>query len=128
MFTRQYDEQTVLRSSFSVEVHKATFINYLEVVILEDGTIEYAVPSHQLKVTDIIAKARNITREQVADLCPPEHYGGYTEWLCKEAKTLMVWNDFYFGRPNEAQLQSLIMLMTEKLYKGERIEWNEEER
>lgn len=116
------DEQTVLRSPFNVEVHKETFINYLEVVILEDGTIEYAVPSHQLKVTDIIAAKRNITREDVADLCPPDMYLAYTEWLCKEAKAVMVWNDFYYGNPNDAQIQTLIMLMTEKLYYGG-IEW-----
>ena len=117
------DELTVLRSPFDVKVHKETFINYIEVVILEDGSIEYAVPSHQMKVVDIIANKRNITRQDVADLCPPEYYFNYNYWLCIESNTIMVWNDFYMGNPNNAQLQTLIMLMTEGLYQGERIEW-----
>ena len=44
------DKLKVLHSPFDVKVHKATFVNYLEVVILEDGTVEYAVPSHQEKM------------------------------------------------------------------------------
>ena len=124
LITRKHDEQTVLHSPFDVTIHKETFINYLEIIILEDGTIEYAVPSHQMMVTDIIAKARGITHKEVADLCPPDYYFDYTNWLCREAKAVMVWNNFYMGEPNEAQLQTLLMLMTEKLYLGERIEWN----
>ena len=118
----KHDEYTVLHSPFNVEIHKETFINYLEVVILEDGTIEYAIPSHQLKVTDIIASKRNITRNDVADLCPPEYYFDYNNWLCKESNTIMVWNNFYMGEPNDAQLQTIIMLMKENLYRGG-IEW-----
>lgn len=116
------DEQAVLRSPFNVEVHKETFINYLEVVILEDGSIEYAVPSHQLKVTDIIAAQRNITRKDVFDICPPEYYLDFNFWLCKEAKAIMVWNRFFIGKPNNAQIQTLLMLMEEKLYHGG-IDW-----
>lgn len=43
-----YDlQQKILHSPFSITVHKRTFTNYLEVVITSDGTIMYAVPSHQ---------------------------------------------------------------------------------
>lgn len=31
--------------AFDLEKHKQTYVQYLEVVILEDGTVEYAVPS-----------------------------------------------------------------------------------
>ena len=112
------NEQKVLHSPFNLQVHKETFVNYLEVVILEDGTIEYAVPSHQLKVTDIIAKKRNLTRREVADLCPPYYYADYNNWLCNEANAIMVWNDFYMGHPNDAQLEALVSLMTFGLFYG----------
>ncbi len=36
--------------AFDLEQHKQTYVQYLEVVILEDGTVEYAVPSHQEKL------------------------------------------------------------------------------
>ena len=119
----KHNEQTVLRSPFDVQIHKETFINYLEIVILKDGSIEYAVPSHQLKLIDVIAKEKGITHREVADLCPPEFYGDYMTWLCREAQAISVWNNFYLGEPNPAQIQTLIMLMTENLYTGERIEW-----
>lgn len=112
------DAQAILHAPFNVETHKKTFINYLEVVILRDGTIEYAVPSHQLKAVDIIAKRRKLTRKQVADLCPPEHFLDYLFWLCREANVVMVWNKRYMGEMNVKQLRSLAMLMEEGLYKG----------
>ena len=34
---------------FDIEKHKETYTNYLEVLILENGTIVYAIPSHQMK-------------------------------------------------------------------------------
>ena len=118
MFKSKHDQRTVLHSPFNHQIHKETFLYYLEVVIFSDGTVEYAVPSHQLKVVDFIAKRDNITREQVGDMCPPEYYCDYDNWLCKEAGAIMVWNDFYRGVPNDKQILSLIKLMTEGLYLG----------
>ena len=50
-------EEYTLYCPFDIEKHKKTFINYLEVVILEDGTIEYAVPSHQEKQFSLPARS-----------------------------------------------------------------------
>lgn len=44
------NEQIVLNGPFDIETHKKTFKNYLEVIILENGRIVYAVPSHQEKL------------------------------------------------------------------------------
>lgn len=108
----------VLNSPFDINIHKDTFINYLEVVISKNGTIEYAVPSHQIKVTDMIAKERNISRKDVEDLCPLEYYTDYNNWLCIESGAVMVWNNFYMGKPNDIQIHTLIELMTAGLYHG----------
>ena len=42
-----------LQSEFDAEKHKEKYVNYLEVVIDENGTVMYAVPSHQEKVIEI---------------------------------------------------------------------------
>lgn len=45
--------------AFDLEKHKQTYVQYLEVVILEDGTVEYAVPSHQEKLIALMKPARS---------------------------------------------------------------------
>ena len=37
-------EEYSVYSPFDIKKHQETFINYLEVLILEDGTVDYAVP------------------------------------------------------------------------------------
>ncbi|GAB6761703.1 hypothetical protein [Bacillus cereus] len=42
-------QQETLRGPFDIETHKKCFVDYLEVVIDEEGTVMYATPSHQEK-------------------------------------------------------------------------------
>ena len=55
----------------------------------------------------------------------PEAYYDYAYWLCKKANAVMVWNNFYVGRPNEVQYDTLKLLSNtyditgQALYKGE---------
>lgn len=55
-------EEYNVYSKFDIQSHKKTYINYLEVLILEDGAVEYAVPSHQEKVLEIACKKLNKTK------------------------------------------------------------------
>lgn len=41
-------EKYTLYSKFDIDKHAETFINYLEVIIDENGVVHYAVPSHQI--------------------------------------------------------------------------------
>lgn len=100
----------ILHSPFDVKTHKENFIDYLEVVILEDGTIEYAVPSHTAKLEGLIGETDE------------EPWLDYFEWLTYKSGAIAVWNDFYHGRANDAQLASLEMLKREGLYKGNVVE------
>lgn len=109
-------QQFVLHNPFNIRIHKKTFINYLEVVILEDGTIEYAIPSHQEKLIAIIMKKYNMTKEEIIN--DPESYCEYMEYLHKKSGAISVWNDFYLGNANEKQINSLKKLKEEGLYKG----------
>lgn len=112
-------ELDVLHSAFDIETHKRTFVNYLEAVILEDGTIEYAVPSHQEKLISLCTEILKVTRQELINLCPPIYYGDFTRWLCEKSNSISVWNDFYIGCANEAQRKSLRLLKENGIYKGE---------
>lgn len=107
-----------VHSPFNVVSHKATFINYLEVIILEDGTIEYAVPSHQEKLIAIACNKFQITRQELDDLCPKEFYLDFMKWLCNITNCVTVYNEFTEGRMNLEQLHKLIFLKSHGLYSG----------
>ena len=61
-----------LYSEFDIEQHKKKYINYLEVLIEENGHVIYAVPSHQELAIKMACNALNLTRKQLDELCPPE--------------------------------------------------------
>lgn len=112
------NHRDILHSPFSIEVHKENFKSYLEIVILENGVVEYAVPSHQEKLISLACSRLNVTRDELNDLCPPEYYGDFITWLNIVSHAIPVWNEFYMGKPNENQLKTLQLLQDEKLYLG----------
>ena len=111
-------EQDVLYKPFNIEVHKKTFINYLEVIIDENGTVLYAVPSHQEKLIKIACEKLNITRETLNDLCPQEYYADFMSWLCQITNCVALWNKFKIGVPNTKQKETIKQLLKEELYHG----------
>lgn len=105
----------VLHSPFDVEVHKRTFINYLEVIIRDNGTIEYAVPSHVMKLRSIYGK----TTDEIFEEYTKESSGMEpAEWLCDKTGCISVWTDGYAGKPNQKQRDALIMLKNHGVYGG----------
>lgn len=113
------NSQRVLREPFNIKTHKKTFINYLEVIILEDGTVIYAVPSHQMALIHLAAKQNNCTERDVYDMCPKEYYGDVTGWLSKITKAIPVWGGFHIGLANEAQTATLLELKRQHLFCGQ---------
>ena len=113
------DQQKVLNSPFDVATHKKTFINYLEVVISPDGVIEYGVPSHTIRLENILMERLNISKEELINLCPREYWCDYNNWLCKKTGYIMVWgipHSYIVGKPNEKQQEALDMLKREELF------------
>lgn len=108
----------VLRRPFDIETHKETFINYLEVVILEDGTIQYAVPSHSEKLIAIAMVKLGVTRKELEDLCPIEYYFDFMTWLCKMSDCVSLWNGHMYGEANEKQQAVIQELIEAELYHG----------
>lgn len=82
----------ILQQPFDLTTHATHFINYLEVIIREDGTIEYAVPSHSKKLEEIanIKYGKDKFIEMIRD---PDAFYDYMQWLCDKTKCVSVWND-----------------------------------
>ena len=114
------DEGYSIYSEFDAEKHKKKYVNYLEVLILEDGKVVYAVPSHQEKAIAIACERHGISREKLIASCPAELYFDYMTWLLEMANAVAVWN---FGveapRVNRMQVGTLRRLKMAGLYKGQ---------
>lgn len=107
-----------LNSKFDADKHKETFINYLEVLITEDGEVLYAVPSHQELAIKLALKKHGITRNQLDAMCPKEYYCDFMTWVLMQTGAIAVWNNFFVGEANEKQKEILKMLKEKGVYKG----------
>lgn len=106
-------------SDFDLEQHKKTFTNYLEIIIETDGTISYAVPSHIEKACAIACKTLNVSRSELEDLCPPEYYMSWMEWVLKQSGAIAVWQNGFCGPvPNKKQQVALRRLRMNGVYTG----------
>lgn len=121
MVSTHDETQKVLHSDFDINTHKKTFIDYLEVIIDEDGTVMYAVPSHVERLTELYMGRHAITRKELMHkmLHDPGCCGiDMSEWLCKQLHCICVWNDTYKGEPNQKQLNKLKTLKLSGVYHG----------
>lgn len=111
------DSQAILRSPFDFDVHKKTFINYLEVMIDPDGVIHYAVPSHQEFLIRAACERHNVTRDELNDLCPREYYFDFMTWLWMMTDIIAVWGQGQvIGTPNAKQTEALEQLVKHGLF------------
>lgn len=112
-------QSEILHSPFDAETHKQFFINYLEAIIREDGTVEYATPSHQEKLIAVGCEVKNVERQKLLDMCPKKHYFDFMNWLCSITKSVAIWTEQKVGIPNEKQQETLKYLYDQGLYKGQ---------
>lgn len=111
-------QQRALHSPFDIDTHKKLFVNYLEVVIHEDGNIVYAVPSHQEYLIQYLMNMLLKSRREVLDMVPVDYYFDMLTWLCDQTKCILVWNDHYKGNTNKHQRNALRKLRMNGVYKG----------
>lgn len=104
--------------TFNKHLHKRFFPNYLEVIILENGDVRYAVPSHNEAALRVAAKKLGVDPKKLYWDCPPERYGDVDGWLREISGCIFVWEAFYMGNPNKAQLKTLKELKDFDLFKG----------
>lgn len=101
--------------------HNKKYINYCEAIILPNGDIEYAIPSHQHKLKEIWGVPYNpysetpSRAEQVLwNIVPPE--ADVCEWLCEDLKCISVWYNYVVIPINytEESLNSYLELVKNK--------------
>ena len=110
-----------LSCEFDIKKHKETFIDYLEVLILEDGKIVYAVPCHQTKAEMIACEKLGISRDELISSCPKEYYCNYLTWLLTITNSISVWSNCCIAGENginKKQKSVLKLLKLNGLYKG----------
>lgn len=90
---------------FDINKHRKVYSNYLEVIVLADGSVKYAVPSHQEALIAIGMKQHKVSRDQYINMCPKEYYADYVTWLLNDTNTVAVWSDGYIGCTNISKAQ-----------------------
>lgn len=106
-------------SEFDFDKHRATYKNYLEIIIDEDGNVSYATPSHQEKLISIICNKDGITRDQLNDQIPREYYLDVVSYLLIRSNCIAVWTDFEkHNVVNRKQIITMRRLKMYGLYKG----------
>lgn len=55
------------KDKFDLKKHKETYINYFETVILENGNIEYAIPSHQKYLIELACEIKGCSVEKLSE-------------------------------------------------------------
>lgn len=112
-----------LYSQFDIEQHSEHYPHYLEVIMYQDGTVEYAVPSHQEKLIQIACDMLDVSRTKLFDMCPQEYYCDVITWLCNITGCISVWTNFYMKSDKNdlsvAQEEMLRKLQRADVYEGE---------
>lgn len=106
---------------FNINKHKATYTNYLEVLIKEDGKVVYAVPSHQMKAEELACEKLGISKKHLKKKCPRKYFFDYLKWVLTQSGAVAVWDEFYKTGENglnQKQRSMLKRLKLHGLYKG----------
>lgn len=115
-----------MHCEFDIQMHKQTYVDYLEVIITPDGTIHYAVPSHAKYLENIAMAQLNVTHEQLCDMCPREYMFAVVEWLVQITGCISVWtNGVVYHNITDRQYKTLQDLRVAGLYQGPMPEVNQ---
>ena len=112
-------EEYNLYSKFDVAKHIKKYIRYLEAVIYPDGTVEYAVPSHQEKLISVLMKQTGEIRKEVFARCPREYHLDFLTWLLKETGCVSIWYEMcIYDKITKEQIKTLKILRISGAYRG----------
>jgi hypothetical protein len=93
--------------------YKRKWINYCEIIILKNGNIILANPSHTERMLKLTGEDRNDIYERMPIVASPIH------WLVDYTKNISVWHQFQILPEDvtEEQLKTLSLLESEKMIK-----------
>lgn len=107
-------------STFDIEKHKATFINYFEAILLPSGEVVYAVPSHVEKLIELTGESRETVWATMPVTAHP------LTWLLAYTGCVSMWSYFHKGDTvSAAQAEKLQELIDAGLTKGRDTFWDE---
>lgn len=106
-------------SPFDLEKHKEKFVHYLEVMVERDGTVHYAVPSHQEWAIAAACRALGISRDELCARTPQEYYFDWLTWLLAQSGAMAVWESHYeCPKPSREQYAVLREMKLAGVYRG----------
>lgn len=94
-----------------IRYHNARFKAYCEIIIFPNGTIQYAIPSHQHALLQVYADKIGYHRVDngLWELISPMDFG--FEWLLKETRCVSVWwSNIAFNTITDKQFDTLVKL------------------
>lgn len=101
-----------------IDSHNKQYTNYCEAIILPNGSITYAIPSHQIRLRELKGVPYNPlsnkrSKEEIALLKEIPFEADVCEWLCEDLKTISVWYNWCVIPINytESSLTTLIELI-----------------
>lgn len=110
MIEEKYD----LHSDFDIEKHLKTFVDYFEAIILPDGKVEYAIPSHQEKLIKIGMKKSGKSRQEYLDSVPEEYYANFLSFLLLDTGCVSVWSCGYAAEKMTEKQKEVLRVLIEK--------------
>ena len=106
-------------SEFDIEKHKATFYDYLEVIIDANGKVMYAVPCHQQKASFLACEELDCTMQELSAMCPSAYYFDYLNWVLEITGSIALWKDQYQAPViNKKQIAVMKKLKLAGIYTG----------
>ena len=113
------EEFRALEETFGVVLPEDMKAFYRKQNVDENGTVMYAVPSHQEKAIALAEEKLGKTRKEISDMCPREFYFDYLNWLLSLTGAIAVWNDDVSASAiTVKQAAALRALKLNGLYKG----------
>ena len=97
-----------------------THIAYCEAIILSDGTITYAVPSHTEALIRLYQDQSGLSRKDIEEeIMVDTEFSSVLLFLINKTNSIAVWfNMSYFNsRPTKKQIESIDRLIKSKLVK-----------
>lgn len=90
-------------------------INYCEAILFEDGSIDYAIPSHQEYLVAEYMKRTGMSKEEVWEEIPIT--ASPIDWLIDKTKCIIIWYDSFMRNKTitQSQFNSLSKLKENKI-------------
>ena len=114
--------QVIPQEVTDIDKYKKENINYFEVIIMPDGKIYKAIPSHSGFLEYLFAKSKGMNiiemQEWARETLPRNILFAWMDYLTEQTGCIAVWIDRIWGKPNSKQLEVLKECQRKEVYQG----------